>query len=80
MVQSRLANAPGFQVLHVIQSQLQAMHDAIRRGHTPTTEDKKHITEGILAVWELKANVSLQETLISCSGETCSLQLFDLRY
>lgn len=56
MVQDRLARAPGWQVLHMIQAQLQAMQDEIMHGRTPTAETKKRINIGVLAVREFEAN------------------------
>ncbi len=38
MVQNRMARAPGWQVLHLIQAQLHTMQDDIRQGRTPTAE------------------------------------------
>ncbi|AEJ20550.1 immunity protein Tsi6 family protein [Gracilinema caldarium] len=56
MVNDRLAHAPGWQVLQVIQTQLQAMQDDVNHERVPTAEAKKRINIGVLAVREFEAN------------------------
>ncbi len=56
MVYARLARAPDWQVLQMIQVQLQVMQDDVKHRRTPNAETQKRINIDLLAVREFEAN------------------------